>query len=136
MMTQPLLLGKHPNIVYSFAFSRDNTLLASGDYSGTIRLWDSRTGGAIDTLIGFDLEHDRRLKMINALAFNPNGTSLAVGLSDYPGEYRLRLWDVEARKEVARFAYGEISDLKFSPEKQFHRQPNWGKLCLKLIQSE
>jgi WD40 repeat protein len=115
-MMQPILLGKHPNVVYSFAFNNDNTLLASGDYTGTVQLWDIKTSTTITSLIGFDLEYDHRPKMIDALAFSPDGARLAVGLSDYHGEYRLRLWDVEARKEYARFACDEISDLDFTED--------------------
>jgi WD40 repeat protein len=81
-MTQPILLGEHPNIVYSFAFSPDKTLLASGDYTGTVRLWDVKRRIAITSLIGLDLEYDHRPKMIDGLAFSPDGAKLERSMLD------------------------------------------------------
>lgn len=115
-MMQPAPLGKHPSFITALAFSSKKPQLASGDYQGTVRLWDTNTGAPLATLVGFDLDFDKRPKMIDALAFSRDGKRLAVGLSDYDGEYRLRLWDLANQKEYARISCDEVDDLAFTAD--------------------
>lgn len=62
-----------------------------GSWSGTVRLWDPRTGEAI----GAPLAHDGP---VLALAFHPNGTRLATGGRDGI----IRIWNLETHEELLR----------------------------------
>jgi WD40 repeat protein len=73
--------------VYSLAFSPDGRNLASGDYGGTIGLWNIA-----------DPEYPRQLGQsltgggaeVNSVAFSPDGHTLASGSDDGT----IRLWDI------------------------------------------
>jgi WD40 repeat protein len=68
------------------AISHDGGLIASGDLSGTVNIYDARSGekSKIQSLSG----HDAR---INDLRFSPNDQRLAS--ASYDG--RIQLWDVD-----------------------------------------
>jgi WD40 repeat protein len=65
------------------AFSPDSTILASGSYEGTIRLWDLATAKERVRFTG----HEGGIK---ALAFSPDGKTLASGSNDTT----VLIWDV------------------------------------------
>jgi len=127
------------------AFATDNSTLAVGYSSGTIRLWDVATGKLKGTLAG---KH-----WGSAMAYSPNGEQLFVvlggfegaiqiwnlGTTDDPTEVRLGqrvtispdtkqiafarggevvIWDVKDQHEVRRLRAhtGRISDLAFSDD--------------------
>jgi WD40 repeat protein len=59
---------KHDDLVYDIAFDSTDRLIASMGDSGTIKIWDVRTGGCVYTLETRHLTH---------LAFNPTKNELA-----------------------------------------------------------
>ena len=75
--------------VNAVAFSRDGTILASGDGDGAVRLWDVATrrpiGGPLTGHAG----------SVNAVAFSRDGRTLASGGHDGT----VRLWDVATRRQ-------------------------------------
>ena len=73
--------------VYSLAFSPDGHTLASGDYGGTIRLWDVADPAYLRPL-GQPLTGGGA--KVNSVAFSPDGGTLASGSLDGT----VRLWDV------------------------------------------
>ena len=83
-------LEGHTDVVFSVAFSRDGTILASGSWDDTVRLWDVATGANLATLT----EHT---DAVFSVAFSRDGTTLASGSFDNT----VRLWDVATQAEVA-----------------------------------
>ncbi|KAK3366724.1 hypothetical protein B0T24DRAFT_367243 [Lasiosphaeria ovina] len=75
-------LEGHSGSVYSVAFAPNSTVLASGSYDHTIRLWDASTGQLQRTLEGHS-------SAVSSVAFASNSTMLASGSYDNT----IRLWD-------------------------------------------
>jgi WD40 repeat protein len=100
--TQP---GPDP---YTLAGSPDGQLLAVGNWNLEVSLYSVATGENLHTFRGlprdavpFEKAHQNEQvrRIVNSLAFDPDGTLLAAGDS---GD-TVRLYDVRARKEVRRF---------------------------------
>lgn len=95
--------------IYAVEFSPDGAMIATGsnDWGGSrVRLWDSTTGKHLAQLTG------REFSSVNAIAFSPDGNTLAVG-----SDKELRIWDVTSRKQLAELnRYTAISKLIFSPD--------------------
>jgi WD40 repeat protein len=70
-------------LVSSVCFSPDGTLLASGSFDMTVKVWDVGSGECVKTLSG----HRGR---VLSVCFSPDGTLLASGSWD--GE--VKVWDV------------------------------------------
>lgn len=70
------------------AVNAANDLLASGDDSGVLTLWDGRTGAAIVNFAGNG-------RPVNRLTFSPNGYVLAAST-----DTTVTVWDVTARQPI------------------------------------
>ena len=81
-------------IVDSVAFGRNGQLLAAGDISGHVGLWDTVSGKRIATL--------PEGRAVNSVAFGRNGQLLAAG--DISG--RVGLWDTVSGKRIATLPEG------------------------------
>ncbi len=100
-------LSGHTGRVYSVSFSPDGTLLASGSWDGTVKLWDVSTGQEKATLTG----HTGR---VLSVSFSPDGTLLASGA--YDGT--VKLWDVSSAQEKATLTGHRdlVFSVSFSPD--------------------
>jgi WD40 repeat protein len=88
------------------AFSPDGTLLAAGNHSSHIKLWDTRTGERLAMLT----DHNRE---VMGLAFSPDGTTLASASFDRT----LRLWDLSTyeNEQVLRGHQNRLTSIDYSP---------------------
>jgi len=88
------------------AVSPDGSVIAAGDVSGSVAIWDVRRMARRYVMPG-----DVR---VQALAFSPDGRRLAVSLADRT----IRIWDIESDVELARFAASKkyVHALAFSPD--------------------
>ncbi len=92
------------------AFSPDNTIYASGDKYGTIKLWDITTGQNIGNLPG------QPRQSITVIEFSPDRKILA---SQSTGESMIRLWDIGTQTPMATIeGYKWATDFTFSPDGQ------------------
>jgi WD40 repeat protein len=88
-----------------FAFSADGKWVAAGVKANTVKLWDAARGTEQAQL------QTAEPLFMSYLTFSPDGKRLAAG-----GPHGIRIWDVEARKELHRFADLSVSSLTFAPD--------------------
>jgi WD40 repeat protein/tetratricopeptide (TPR) repeat protein len=103
----PLL--SHINWPSALVFRPDGKVLATGDYSGAVHLWDVETGARLGPPM-------RAASIVLSLAFSPDGRTLAVGTAERV--HQVELWDLPARRprgEPIRFKHFVIA-LAFSPD--------------------
>ena len=74
----------HQVFVTCMNFSPDGTILASGSYDNTIKLWDTSTGKEIQSLEGHQGE-------VYSVSFSPDGGTLASGSEDKT----IKLWPID-----------------------------------------
>jgi WD40 repeat protein len=85
---RPRLIWRQGATIRTAAFSGDGKLLAIGDFAGTTRLLDPRTGKVILTL-------PKHAKLVNSVAFTPDDKTLVTGSFDET----IKLWEVASGKE-------------------------------------
>ncbi len=85
------LIGQSPKqtFYYALAWSPDGTKIASASNAGTIQLWDSQSGQALNTLQG-------HTGPVLAVAFAPDGTRIASASSDNT----VRIWDAQSGQAI------------------------------------
>jgi WD40 repeat protein/serine/threonine protein kinase len=100
------LMG-HAAWVSSVAFSPDGRRIASGDWVGTVKVWDVGSGQEILTLKG----HTRG---VNSVAFSPDGRRIASGGADNT----VKVWDAGSGKETLTLKghTNPVSSVAFSPD--------------------
>ena len=103
--TLSVRFNDQPDIPLSFAYSPDGQLLANGD-DKTLRLWDVITRKEVASL-----QHS---SSVFAIAFSPDGKTLAVGLVNG----QIRLWDLSTRQEVLTLKghVSHVNELVFFPD--------------------
>ncbi|MEV7278820.1 helix-turn-helix domain-containing protein [Streptomyces sp. NPDC093111] len=84
---------RRPGKATALAFSADGALLAVGDASGRVTLWDGRLGRRLGVLPG---EESNPYQFVSALAFSPDGRTLAVA----GDEGTLQLWDTASHQRI------------------------------------
>ncbi|MGE0285358.1 MAG: caspase family protein [Bradyrhizobium sp.] len=91
------------------AISPDARLVASGNFGGTVKLWDVESGREIRTLIGHSA-------FTTAVVFSPDGNRVASASWDRT----IKLWDVVTGQEIRTFSGhdGFITSLAISPDGQ------------------
>ncbi len=107
--------------VRSVAISPDDRFLAAGIRYGWVRVWDRKTKQEIATM-------KAHVGETWAVAFTPNGKTLAAGGGDWnrPGE--VRLWDTATWKERKTLRHsGEVLCLAISPNGRLLAAGGWDR---------
>lgn len=106
---------QHQNSVYAIAFSPKDFILASGDSKGYVEFWD------VNSKKRLDIFQPKEFSSVNSIAFNFNGSMLAVGGDgDWTEGKHLEVWDVSSKK-VIHFLVGHndpVNSVAFSPDGQ------------------
>ena len=87
----------------AFAFSPDGRTLATGSYSGEMRLWDPVTGALQKILIGHE-------SIITSIMFSPDSNRLASGSTDKT----VRLWELTPMTGALTFNPSTVADQTFT----------------------
>ncbi|MDB6109960.1 MAG: repeat, subgroup, partial [Pedosphaera sp.] len=97
----------HARQIPTLALNPEGNILASGSRDSTIRLWDLRTGGLRDTLIGHTED-------VMSVRFSPDGSLLASASYDHT----VRLWAVTSGKCLRIFQghTNRVFNVAFSPD--------------------
>ena len=108
--TQSAVLSGHTNWVRSVVFSSDGTLLVSGSYDETVKLWDVQTGGVANTFHG-------HTSWIYSVSLSADSTMIASG----SGDNTIRLWNIHTRECYQIIEQQEVvNHVIFSPTNPQH----------------
>ena len=104
---QFLTLSGHNGYVSSVAFSPDGSLIASGSWDNTIKIWRVSDGSLMLTLSGHSDD-------VCSVVFSPDGSLLASGSSDET----IKIWRVSDGSLVRTLSEGtpNITKVAFSPD--------------------
>jgi WD40 repeat protein len=131
------LIG-HGDSVDSIAFSVDGRTLASGSSDGTIRIWDAVEGKEVRTIKWSVVKPDKggRVRSVCALAFSPDGKTLASGARD---SGTVCLWDVVTGRKVRSLDCEEeltAKTISFSPNGEvIAAGTDWGTIGIWSVQT-
>ena len=85
--SQTAVLSGHTHRIRSLTFSLDGTLLVSGSYDKTVKLWDVQTGGVINTFNG-------HTDCVVSVSISAACTMIVSGSLDKT----IRLWDIQMKE--------------------------------------
>ena len=108
--SEPIVLQKHTGWTNVLAFSPNGKMLASGSTDKTVQLWNTDTGEPIATLSRKPIRGLRtgHLNGINALAFSPDGSTLASASTDGT----IRFWNIKTGDALAPHITGHTEWVK------------------------
>ena len=108
--SEPIVLQKHTGWTNVLAFSSNGKILASGSTDKTVQLWNTDTGEPIATLSRKPIRGLRtgHLNGINALAFSPDGSTLASASTDGT----IRFWNIKTGDALAPHITGHTEWVK------------------------
>ncbi|MCS7052505.1 MAG: serine/threonine protein kinase, partial [Ignavibacterium sp.] len=93
--------------IYTVSFHPDDRMIASGDSSKKIKLWDVSSGQLIRTLEGHN-------DIVYSVSFSPDGKILASGSADNT----IKLWDINSGQLIITLEghNGSVNSVTFSPD--------------------
>ncbi|MBD2329655.1 AAA-like domain-containing protein [Alkalinema sp. FACHB-956] len=102
-------LESHTGIVTSVNFSPNSTMIASGSWDKTVKIW-SVDGRLLRTLTG-------HADGVKSVSFSPNGTMIASG--GWKNDKTVKIWSVDGRllRTLTGHADG-VKSVSFSPDSQ------------------
>lgn len=125
-----------PSMLYACAFSPDGRHIATGDKVGHLVVWEVASGKEVTTLetpvmYTWDpVQRRHSIGGIRALAFSPDGASLAVGgmgtvgnIDHLEGKARVEVFDWQAGKRTHEFPGDKFSGLV--QQLAFHPDGDW-----------
>ncbi len=100
---------KHPDSVWSVAYSRNGKQIASGNRDHSVRLWDAQTGDLLHTLNG-------HTHPVYSVRYSPNGEQIA----SYGEDGIVRLWDAQPgqSKHTANGHTKQVYSAVYSPTRE------------------
>jgi WD40 repeat protein/tetratricopeptide (TPR) repeat protein len=104
---QPILLGRHRDVIQALCFNPDGTLLASGSHDYTAKLWD--VAGKQDPIILAG-----HTNWVRGVTFSPDGAVVATASDDLT----VRLWDASTGQSLMVLQPGlaQMRCVAFSPD--------------------
>ena len=119
-----VVLG-HASPVSTLAFSSDEQMLASGDGSGEIKLWDAKTGQGLSAIA--EANNLKEAPGVGALAFSPDGKLLAAALvvteditknPNPKSKTQIAIWELSSGRQVQTLPSQDIrvDTIAFSPD--------------------
>jgi len=119
-----VVLG-HASPVSTLAFSSDEQILASGDGSGEIKLWDAKTGQGLSAIA--EANNLKEAPGVGALAFSPDGKLLAAALvvteditknPNPKSKTQIAIWELSSGRQVQTLPSQDIrvDTIAFSPD--------------------